>query len=100
MKNLDGARLLVDVVKDAVRTEDDLTQCSFRAARISGADKGKRCENADVCEDAPPDAVGRLQVVLGDVSPDVLEVRKRRVGPDYLEVYAVAQDSSECSASS
>ena len=79
VKNLDAVGLLADVVEDAVRTKDDLTQCSSRAARIGGANKWKRRQNANVVEYAPPHPVGCLRVMLGDLSADVLEIRNRRV---------------------
>ena len=47
--------------------------------RIGGADEGKRRQYANVVEYAPPDPVGCLRVMLGDVSADVLEIRNRRV---------------------
>ena len=37
---------------------------------------------------------GCLRVVVGDVRADVMEVCNRRVGPDYLEVHAVAHEST------
>jgi len=79
VENLHAEGPLSDVVEDAVRTEDDLTQCSSRAARIGGADEGKRRQYANVVEYAPPDPVGCLRVMLGDLSADVLEIRNRRV---------------------
>lgn len=79
MEDLHAEGPLADVVEDAIRTKDDLTQCPSRAARIGGADEGKRRQNANVVEYAPADPVGCLQVMLGDVSADVLEIRNRRV---------------------
>ena len=79
VKNFDAAGLLADVVEDAVRTKDDLTQSSSCAARIAGANKGKRSQNPNVVKYAPPDPGGCRRVMLGDIGADLLEVRNRRV---------------------
>ena len=42
VENLDAEGLLADVVENALRTKDDLPQCSARAAGIGGADEWKR----------------------------------------------------------
>lgn len=39
----------------------------------------------------------RLRIVVGNVSADFTEVCNRRIGPDYFEVHAVAQESTSCS---
>jgi len=39
-----------------------------------------------------------IRVVMGDVGADVMQVCNRRIGPDYLVVHALAQDSNNCSA--
>jgi len=79
VKNFDAEGLLADVVEDAVGPKDDLTQCPSRAARIGGANKWERRQNANMVEYAPPDPVGCLRVMLSDIRPDLLEVRNRRV---------------------
>ncbi|MCX6978963.1 MAG: hypothetical protein NTX04_13760 [Verrucomicrobia bacterium] len=42
---------------------------------------------------------GGLRVVAGDLGAGVVEVCNRRLGPDYLEVHAVAHESTSCSTS-
>jgi len=79
VKNLDAEGLLADVVEDAVGPKDDLTQSPSRAARIGGANKWKRRQNANMFEYAPPDPAGCLRVMLGDIRADLLEVRNRRL---------------------
>src|SRR5258708_7889594 len=99
VKNLHATGLLRRVGEDAVRTENDLTQGAACASRIRGADKRKRCENANVVENTPSHPMGCLRVVARDVGADVMDVCNRRVGPDYLEVHAVAHESTSCSTS-
>ncbi len=79
VKNFDAEGQLADVVENAARTKDDLTQCSSYAARIGGANKWKRRENPNVVEYAAPDPAGCPRVMLGDIGADLLEVRNRRV---------------------
>ncbi len=79
VKNLDAVGLFAGIVEDAVRTKDDLAPGSSRATRIGGANKGKRRQNANVVQYAPPEANGCLRVILGDLGASLLEVRNRRV---------------------
>ena len=51
-------------------------------------------------ENASAHPSGGLRVLVGDVRADVMEVCNRCVGPDYLGVHAVAQESTSCSTSS
>lgn len=99
MENFDAVRRFADVVENPVGTKDDFAQRSLRAARIGGPNKREGFQNVYVFEDVPPEAESCLRVVQGDIGANVLEVSYRRIGPDYREVHAVAQDSSSFSAS-
>jgi len=58
------------------------------------------CDNSIAGERATPDPRRCLRITLGKIGPYLFEVRNGCVRPDYLEVHAVAQDSSRRSASS
>jgi len=100
VQNLNALRFLADVVENTIRTNHDFAQRTSRAAGIRWSNVRKVCQNSNVREYTTPDSNGRLRVMLGNIVPDALKVRDGRVRPDYLEVHAVAQDSSRCSASS
>ena len=100
VENLDTPGRFGNVVKDAVRMEDNLAQGTSCASWIGRANEREGAENANVVENAAAHPMGCLRIVVRDVGADVLEVCNRRVGPDYLEVHAVAQDSTSCSTSS
>ncbi len=99
MKNFDTCGQLTDVVENSMLAKDDFAQWTLRIAWIGGANKGEGCQNADMFKDAPSEANCGLWVIAGDVRTNVLDVGNRRIGPDYFEVHAVAQDSTERSAS-
>jgi hypothetical protein len=40
-----------------------------------------------------------LRIMMRDISANLAEITYRRIGPNYLEVHAVAQDSTNCSTS-
>jgi hypothetical protein len=94
------SEILAHVIENAIRTHHDFAQFTSRALAISWSNVWKVCQNSNVGEYVTPDSTRRLRVTLSDESPDVLEVCDGRVRPNYLEVHAVAQDSSRRSASS
>ena len=96
---LHGLRGLGNIIKDSVGTEDNHAQGTSCAAWICGANEGEGAKGAGVIENAAPQSVRRLWIVARDVRANILEVCNCRVGPDYLEVHAVAHDSTSCSTS-
>jgi hypothetical protein len=100
VQNLYALRVLADVVENAIRTNHDFAQRTSRASGVSWSNVRKVGENSNVREYATPDSCRCLRVMLGDIGPYPLEVGNGRVRPNYLEVRAVAQDSSRRSASS
>ena len=88
---------LIKVLKENYKP----SQSKLRMASwIRWADERKRREDANVVENTPAHSLSRLRVVAGDVRADLMEVCNRRVRPDYLEVHAVAHESTSCSTSS
>jgi hypothetical protein len=51
-------------------------------------------------ENALSHLLSRRRIVPGDERANLTKVRDRLLGPDYLEVHELAQDSNNCSASS
>jgi hypothetical protein len=100
VQNLNALRFLADVLENAIRTNHDFAQRPSRAPGISWSNVWEVCQNSNVGEYPTPDSGRRLRVMLGGMGPDVLKVRDGGVRPNYLEVHAVAQDSSRRSASS
>ena len=100
MKYFHTSGRLGHVVKDSVRTENDLSQRTSHASRICRADQRKRAKNANVVQNTAPHPLRRLGVTPSDVGADVPEVCNCSIRPDYLEVHAVAQDATSCSTSS
>lgn len=99
VKNLNPPRLLREILKDAIRAKNDFAQRTSRASRKARANERERSQEANVIDDPAPCPRRRLWIPRGDINTGVAKVGDRRVGPDYLEIHAVAQDSSRRSAS-
>ncbi len=99
VKYLNSASLLGDVVKDPVGSENDLAQRAMRTSRIGRPNQWKRGQNANVSENSSPHPKSSLGIVPGNVRAKAMQIRDGRVGPNYLEVHAVAQDSASRSTS-
>jgi hypothetical protein len=98
MHCFDGAPLLCDIIENAVGAEDNFAQRPARAAGIDRAYEREAGEDADMIEDAASDTICRLRIVPGDARANLIKVFKRRICPDYLELHALAQDSSKPAA--
>jgi len=100
MKYFDASGGLRNIVKDSVGMEDNLAQGTPCATRISRTDEREGAEYSNVFKNAAPYPMRSLRVAVRDVRAEVTKVRNCRVRPDYLEVHAVAQDSTSRSTSS
>ena len=84
--NLDAAKVFVDFVEDPVIPVTRFPRPAGAIPLVHRAQVGGPPEKFGVGEQAVSDPVGGVKVVLGDVEPDPLGLRKGRVGPDYFKV--------------
>jgi hypothetical protein len=100
MENFDSTCLLRNIVKDAIGAEHDFAQRPACPSRIRRTDEREGRKDPHVVQNPSSHPPCRLRVMPCDVGTNLMKVRDRLVGPDHFEVHALAQDSSNCSASS
>jgi len=99
MEYLHTVRRLGDVVENAIRSKDNLPQWTARGSGVSRPNEWERCQNPNVIQDSVSHPRSCLRIIPGDIGTDVVKVGNGRIRPDYFEVHADAQDSTNSLAS-
>lgn len=72
---------IANKIGDAIVPKEKNANLSLRLGTIPVSDQGKGLKDLDLLADAVDDALGRLRIVLGDITVDILKPGGRLLGP-------------------